>query len=70
MCENMTICVKNNFHWIFVSMFENMVICVKILVSLDISMKYAQCVKIWMFLKCVQFLEVSCSVFGEVCAFW
>jgi hypothetical protein len=47
-----------------------MVICVEILLSLDISMKYAQCVKIWMFLKCVQFLEVLCSVSGEVCAFW
>jgi hypothetical protein len=53
-----------------VSMFENMVICVEILLSLDISMKYAQCVKICMFLKCVQFLEVLCSVSDEVCAFW
>jgi hypothetical protein len=53
-----------------VSMFQNMVICVEILLSLDISVKYAQCVKIWMFLKCVQFLEVLCSVSGEVCAFW
>jgi hypothetical protein len=51
-------------------MFENMVICLKILLSLDISVKYAQCVKIWMFLKCVQFSEVLCSVYGEVCAFW
>jgi hypothetical protein len=53
-----------------VSMFENMVICVKNLLSLDISVKYAQCVKIWMFLKCVQLSEVLCSVSGEVCAFW
>jgi hypothetical protein len=53
-----------------VSMFENMVICVKILLSLDISVKYAQCVKIWMFLKYVQFPEVLCSVSGEVCTFW
>jgi hypothetical protein len=53
-----------------VPMFENMVICVEILLSLGIFMKYAQCVKIWMFLKCVQFPEVLCSVSGEVCAFW
>jgi hypothetical protein len=46
-------------------MFENMVICVKILLSLDISMKYAQCVKILLFLKCVQFPKVLCSVSGE-----
>jgi hypothetical protein len=52
-----------------VSMFENMVICVKNLLSLDISVKYAQCVRIWMFLKCVQLSEVLCSVSGEVCAF-
>jgi hypothetical protein len=32
--------------------------------------KYTQSVKIWMFLKCVQFFEVLCSVSGEVCAFW
>jgi hypothetical protein len=51
-----------------VSMFENMVICVEMLLSLDISMKYAQCVKIWLFLKCVQFIEVLCLVSGEVCA--
>jgi hypothetical protein len=51
-------------------MFENMVICVEILLSLDISMKYAQCVKIWMFLKCVQFSQVLCLVSGEVRAFW
>jgi hypothetical protein len=51
-------------------MFENMVICVEILLSLDISVKYTQSVKIWMFLKCVQFFEVLCSVSGEVCAFW
>jgi hypothetical protein len=44
------------------SMFENMVICVEILLSLDISMKCAQCVKIWLFMKCVQFTEVLCSV--------
>jgi hypothetical protein len=37
MCENVAICVKNDFHWIFVSTFENMVICVKNLLSLDIS---------------------------------
>jgi hypothetical protein len=66
----MTICVKIDFRWIFVSMFENMVICVKILLSLDISVKYAQCVEIWMFLKCVLFPEVLCSVSGEECAFW
>jgi hypothetical protein len=48
-----------------VSMFENMVICVKFLLSLDISVKYAQCVKIWLFLKCVQFPEVLCLVSGE-----
>jgi hypothetical protein len=53
-----------------VSMFENMVICVENLLSLDISVKYAQCVKIWMFLKCVLFPEVLCSVSSEVCAFW
>jgi hypothetical protein len=52
-----------------VSMFENMVICVKILLSLNISVKYAQCVKIWMFLKCVQFPEVFYSASGEVCDF-
>jgi hypothetical protein len=34
-------------------MFENMVIYVKILLALDISVKYAQPVKIWLFLKCV-----------------
>jgi hypothetical protein len=43
--------------------------CLKIW-SLDISVKYAQCMKIWMFLKCVQFHEVLCLVSGEVCAFW
>jgi hypothetical protein len=43
-------------------MFEDMVICVEILLSLDISVKYAQRVKIWLFLKCVQFPEVLCSV--------
>jgi hypothetical protein len=48
-----------------VSMFENMAICVKILLSLDICVKYAQCVKIWLFLKCVQFPKVLCSVSGE-----
>jgi hypothetical protein len=58
----MAISVKFDFHWIFVSIFENMVICVEILLSLDISVKYAQCVKIWLFLKCVQFPEVLCSV--------
>jgi hypothetical protein len=47
------------------SMFENMVICVEILFSLNISVKYAQCVKIWLFLKCVQFPEVLCSVSSE-----
>jgi hypothetical protein len=52
-----------------VSMFENMVICAEILLTFDISVKYAQCVKIWMFLKCVQFPGVLCSVSGEVCAF-
>jgi hypothetical protein len=46
-------------------MFENMASCVEILLSLDICVKYAQCVKIWLFLKCVQFLEVLCSVSGE-----
>jgi hypothetical protein len=51
-----------------VSMFKNMVICVEILFSLDISVKYAQCVKIWLFLKCVQFTKVLCSVSSEVCA--
>jgi hypothetical protein len=50
-------------------MFENMAICVEILLSLDISVKCAQCVKIWMFLKCVQFPEVLCLVSGEVCTF-
>jgi hypothetical protein len=59
--------LKFDFHWLFVSMFENMVICVEILFSLDIFVKYAQCVKIWLFLKCVQFPEVLCSVSGEVC---
>jgi hypothetical protein len=53
-----------------VSIFENMVICVEILLSLDISVKYAQCVKLWLFLKCLQFPEVLCLVSGEVCAFW
>jgi hypothetical protein len=53
-----------------VSMFKNMVICMKILLSLDISVKYAQCVKIWLFLKCVRFPKVLCLVSGEVCAFW
>jgi hypothetical protein len=44
-------------------MRENMTICVKFLFSLDICVKYAQCVKIWpfqvfvLFLKCVQFLK-------------
>jgi hypothetical protein len=46
-------------------MFENMVIYVKILLALDISVKYAQPVKIWLFLKCVQFPKVLCSVSGE-----
>jgi hypothetical protein len=32
-------------------MCKNIVICVKILLSFDI------CVKIWLFLKCVQFLK-------------
>jgi hypothetical protein len=50
-----------------VSTFENMVICVEILLSLDISVKYAQCVKIWMFLNCVHLPEVLCSVSGEMC---
>jgi hypothetical protein len=45
-----------------VSMFESKVICVEILLSLDISVKYAQCVKTWLFLRCVQFPEVLCSV--------
>jgi hypothetical protein len=44
-------------------MFENMAICVEISLSLDISVKYAQCVKIWIFLKCVQFSKVLCSIF-------
>jgi hypothetical protein len=48
-----------------VSMFENIVICVEILLSLNISVKYAQCVKIWLFLKCVQLPKVLCSVFRE-----
>jgi hypothetical protein len=61
----MAICVKINFHWIFVSMFKNMVICVEISLLLDISVKYAQCVKICLFLKCVQFPKVLCSVSGE-----
>jgi hypothetical protein len=47
-------------------MFENMVICVEILLSLDISVKYAQCVKIWMFLKYVSFLK-SCVQFLVKC---
>jgi hypothetical protein len=40
-------------------MFQNMAICVKMLLLLDICVKYAQCVKIWpfdvliLFLKCV-----------------
>jgi hypothetical protein len=57
-----------------------MVICVKSLLSLDISVKYAQCVKMWLFLKCVcsflkscvqflvkcvQFPKVLCSFSGE-----
>jgi hypothetical protein len=46
-------------------MLENMVICVEILLSLDICVKYAQCVKIWLFLKYVQFPELLCSVFDE-----
>jgi hypothetical protein len=50
-----------------VSMFENMVICVEIVLSLDISVKFAHCVKIWLFLKCVQFPEVLCSVLVEIC---
>jgi hypothetical protein len=40
-------------------MCENMAICVKIWLSLDIG------VKIWLFLKCVQFLKVLCSIFYE-----
>jgi hypothetical protein len=52
-----------------VSMLENIVYCVKILLSLVISVKYTECVKIWMFLKCVQFPDVLYSVSGEVCAF-
>jgi hypothetical protein len=48
-----------------VSMFENMVICVKFLLLLDICVIYAQCAKIWLFLKCVQLSEVLCSIFGE-----
>jgi hypothetical protein len=48
-------------------MFENMVICVEIVLSLDISVKFAHCVKIWLFLKCVQFPEVLCSVLVEIC---
>jgi hypothetical protein len=43
-------------------MCENIVICVKICLTLDIGVKYAQCVKIWLFLKCVQFLK-SCVQF-------
>jgi hypothetical protein len=46
------------------SMYENMVIRVKIQPSLDICVKYAQCVKIWPFdvlllfmMPCVQFLK-------------
>jgi hypothetical protein len=46
-------------------MFENMVICMEILLSLDICVKYAQHVKIWLFLKCAQFSEVLCSVSSE-----
>jgi hypothetical protein len=49
-----------------VSMFENMVICVEILLSLDICVKYAQRVKIWLFLKCVLFPE-SCVQFLVKC---
>jgi hypothetical protein len=37
-------------------MCENMAICVKILFSFNICVKYAHCVKIWLFLRCVQFL--------------
>jgi hypothetical protein len=50
------------------SMFENMAICVKMWILLDICVKYAQCVKIWpldvlvLFLKCVLFLK-SCVQF-------
>jgi hypothetical protein len=47
------------------SMFKNMIICVEILLSLDIYVKYAQSVKVWLFLKCVQFPEVLCSFSGE-----
>jgi hypothetical protein len=49
-------------------MFQNMAICVKMLLLLDICVKYAQCVKIWpfdiliLFLKCVLFLK-SCVHF-------
>jgi hypothetical protein len=46
-------------------MFENMVICVEVLLSFHICVKYAQHVQIWPFLKCVQFPEVLCSVSGE-----
>jgi hypothetical protein len=49
-------------------MFENMVICLEILLSLNFCVKYAQCVKIRLFLKSVQFSEVLCSLSGEVCA--
>jgi hypothetical protein len=49
-------------------MCENITICMKIKLLLDICVKYAQCVKIWsfgvlvLFLKCVQFLK-SCVQF-------
>jgi hypothetical protein len=44
-------------------MCENMAICVNIWLSFDICVKYAQCVKIWLFdvlflfPKCAQFLK-------------
>jgi hypothetical protein len=46
-------------------MCENMDICVKFLLSFDVGLKYAQCVKIWLFLKCVQFLKSGVQFFMD-----
>jgi hypothetical protein len=54
------------------SMCENMVICVKMWLVLDICVKYAQCVKIWPSLDiCVKYSHlISWLRFWSVCSFW
>jgi hypothetical protein len=62
LCENLTF-----FEYLcqICSMCENMIIHVKIWLSLDIYVKYAQCVKIWLFDILCAVSEALCSVSDE-----